>query len=130
MIRQPNEIIEKEKRSVFSLPVIPVSENLPWRCLRLIRCIDVDFGIDRIEPRYRKPFIQPQSYEEILEDLTPNNVKDFDTLVFDTGGKLINLMSLWAIRRIRSTASVTVLFLSKVTALSAKVCQADGLLLL
>ena len=27
--------------------------------------IDVDFGIDRIEPRYRKPFIQPRTYDEI-----------------------------------------------------------------
>lgn len=61
--------------------------------------IDVDFGIDRIEPRYRKDFIQPVSYDEILEDLTPENVADYDTLVFDTGGKLISLMSLWAVKK-------------------------------
>jgi len=58
--------------------------------------IDVDFGIDRIEPRYRKPYIQPRNYDEILEDLRPENLTDFDTLVFDTGGKLISLISLWA----------------------------------
>lgn len=61
--------------------------------------IDVDFGIDRIEPRYRKDYIQPKSYEEILEDLKPENLADYDTLVFDTGGKLISLMSLWAIKQ-------------------------------
>ena len=61
--------------------------------------IDVDFGIDRIEPRYRCDYIQPKSYDEILSDLTPENVKDYDTLVFDTGGKLISLMSLWAIKK-------------------------------
>lgn len=61
--------------------------------------IDVDFGIDRIEPRYRKDYIQPKSYEEILDDLKPENVADYDTLVFDTGGKLISLMSLWAIKQ-------------------------------
>ena len=61
--------------------------------------IDVDFGIDRIEPRYRCDYIQPKTYEEILSDLTPENVKDYDTLVFDTGGKLISLMSLWAIKK-------------------------------
>ena len=43
--------------------------------------IDVDFGIDRIEPRYRKPFIQPRTYDEILQDLVPENLQDFDTLV-------------------------------------------------
>lgn len=61
--------------------------------------IDADFGIDRIEPRYRCDYIQPKSYDEILSDLTPENVKDYDTLVFDTGGKLISLMSLWAIKK-------------------------------
>ena len=61
--------------------------------------IDVDFGIDRIEPRYRCDYIQPKSYDEILSDLTPENVRDYDTLVFDTGGKLISLMSLWAIKK-------------------------------
>lgn len=61
--------------------------------------IDVDFGIDRIEPRYRCDYIQPKSYDEILTDLTPENVADYDTLVFDTGGKLISLMSLWAIKK-------------------------------
>ena len=61
--------------------------------------IDVDFGIDRIEPRYRQDYIQPKSYEEILQDLKPENLGDYDTLVFDTGGKLISLMSLWAIKQ-------------------------------
>lgn len=61
--------------------------------------IDVDFGIDRIEPRYRKDFIQPKTYDEILSDLTPENVRDYDSLVFDTGGKLISLMSMWAIKK-------------------------------
>lgn len=61
--------------------------------------IDVDFGIDRIEPRYRADYIQPKSYEEILQDLKTENLTDYDTLVFDTGGKLISLMSLWAIKQ-------------------------------
>lgn len=61
--------------------------------------IDVDHGIDRIEPRYRADYIQPQSYDEILEDLKPETVQDYETLVFDTGGKLISLMSLWAIKK-------------------------------
>ena len=61
--------------------------------------IDVDFGVDRNEPRYRKDYIQPESYEEILADLVPENLTDYDTLVFDTGGKLISLMSLWAVKK-------------------------------
>ena len=61
--------------------------------------IDIDHGIDRIEPRYRADYIQPKTYDEVLEDLVPENLADYDTLVFDTGGKLISLMSLWAIKK-------------------------------
>ena len=61
--------------------------------------IDIDHGIDRIEPRYRADYIQPKTYDEVLEDLVPENLGDYDTLVFDTGGKLISLRSLWAIKK-------------------------------
>ena len=100
MIRNPNEIQEGAKKIRMLIAGYPGigKSTLPLSAPRPLH-IDVDFGIDRIEPRYRKPYIQPKSYDEILEDLTPINVQDFDTLVFDTGGKLISLMSQWAIKK-------------------------------
>ena len=100
MIRNPNEIQEGAKKIRMLIAGYPGigKSTLALSAPRPLH-IDVDFSIDRIEPRYRKPYIQPKSYDEILEDLTPLNVKDFDTLVFDTGGKLISLMSQWAIKK-------------------------------
>lgn len=100
MIRNPNEIQDGTKKIRMLIAGYPGigKSTLALSAPRPLH-IDVDFGIDRIEPRYRKPYIQPKSYDEILEDLTPPNVKDFDTLVFDTGGKLISLMSQWAIKK-------------------------------
>ena len=100
MIRNPNEIQEGTKKIRMLIAGYPGigKSTLALSAPRPLH-IDVDFGIDRIEPRYRKPYIQPKSYDEILEDLTPINVQDFDTLVFDTGGKLISLMSQWAIKK-------------------------------
>lgn len=100
MIRNPNEIQEGAKKIRMLIAGYPGIDKstLALSAPRPLH-IDVDFGIDRIEPRYRKPYIQPKSYDEILEDLTPINVQDFDTLVFDTGGKLISLMSQWAIKK-------------------------------
>ena len=100
MIRNPNEIQEGAKKIRMLIAGYPGigKSTLALSAPRPLH-IDVDFGIDRIEPRYRKPYIQPKSYDEILEDLTPINVQDFDTLVFDTGGKLISLMSQWAIKK-------------------------------
>lgn len=100
MIRNPNDIKEGNKKIRILIAGYPgIGKSTLALSAPNPLHIDVDFGIDRIEPRYRKPYIQPKDYDEILADLTPENVKDFDTLVFDTGGKLISLMSLWAIKK-------------------------------
>lgn len=100
MIRKPEEIVINDKKIRMLIAGYPGigKSTLALSAPRALH-VDVDFGIDRIEPRYRVPYIQPASYEEILADLVPDNLKDFDTIVFDTGGKLISLMSLWAIKK-------------------------------
>ncbi len=99
MIRQPEEIQNTEKKIRILIAGYPGigKSTLGLSAPRALH-IDIDFGIDRIEPQYRRPFIQPASYQEVLDDLQPENLKDFDTLVFDTGGKLIDLMKPWAIK--------------------------------
>lgn len=100
MIRNPNDIRDGEKKIRMLIAGYPgIGKSTLALSAPNPLHIDVDFGIDRIEPRCRKAFIQPRSYDEILGDLTPENVRPFDTLVFDTGGKLISLISLWAIKR-------------------------------
>lgn len=98
MIRNPEEIQNTEKKIRILIAGYPGigKSTLGLSAPRALH-IDVDFGIDRIEPQYRRPFIQPASYKEVLDDLRPENLSDFDTLVFDTGGKLIDLMKPWAI---------------------------------
>lgn len=100
MIRNPNEILDTAKKIRILIAGYPGigKTSLALSAPKPLH-IDVDFGIDRVEPRYRKPYIQPKSYDEILEDLKPENVRDFETLVFDTGGKLISLIGLWAIKQ-------------------------------
>lgn len=100
MIRNPNDIRDGEKKLRMLIAGYPgIGKSTLALSAPNPLHIDVDFGIDRIEPRYRRPYIQPKSYDEVLEDLVPVNLQDFDTLVFDTGGKLISLMSLWAIKK-------------------------------
>lgn len=100
MIRKPEEIKEGTKRIRMLLAGYPgIGKSTLALSAPNPLHIDVDFGIDRIEPQYRKDYIQPESYQEILDDLTPVNVAPYDTLVFDTGGKLLTLMGLWAIKQ-------------------------------
>lgn len=100
MIRNPSDIQEGAKRIRILIAGYPgIGKSTLALSAPNPLHVDVDFGIDRIEPRYRKPYIQPKTYDEILEDLTPMNVQGFDTIVFDTGGKLISLISRWAIKK-------------------------------
>ena len=98
MIRRPEDIIPSEKKIRMLIAGYPGigKSTLALSAPRPLH-IDCDFGVDRVEPQYRKPFIQPGSYAEILNDLKPENLTEFDTLVFDTGGKLITLIGQWAI---------------------------------
>lgn len=100
MIRSPNTVVEEKKKIRMLIAGYPGigKSTLALSAPKPLH-VDVDFGIDRIEPRYRVPYIQPANYEEILADLTPENLSDFESIVFDTGGKLISLMSLWAIKK-------------------------------
>lgn len=99
-IRNPNEILGKEKKIRIIIAGYPGigKSTLALSAPRPLH-IDADFGIDRIEARYRAPFIQPRNYDELLADLVPKNLGDFDTLVFDTGGQLFNLMGMWLIKK-------------------------------
>ena len=100
MIQKPENIIPAKKKIRILIAGYPgIGKSTVALSAPRPLHIDCDFGIDRVEPQYRKPFIQPGSYAEILNDLQPDNLTDFDTLVFDTGGKLITLMSQWAIQQ-------------------------------
>ena len=54
--------------------------------------IDTDFGANRIVDRLQTDCIQPNTYQELLDDLTPENLRDYETIVIDTGGKILDLM--------------------------------------
>ena len=61
--------------------------------------IDTDYGVTRVNPRHRTDTIQPNNYQELLDDLKPENLKDYETLVFDTGGALFDLMKPYLIKQ-------------------------------
>lgn len=59
--------------------------------------IDIDFGINRTMASVRKDYIQPENYEELLNDLK-GDLSDYETIVIDTGGKLLELMKAYVIK--------------------------------
>ncbi|MDR0377012.1 MAG: ATP-binding protein [Spirochaetaceae bacterium] len=55
-------------------------------------CIDVDRGMYRVEKRYQVPSLQVESYQQVLDLLNSRELDEFETIVIDTLGKLIDRM--------------------------------------
>lgn len=100
MIRNPNDIQEGAKKIRMLIAGYPgIGKSTLALSAPNPLHIDVDFGIDRIEPRYRKPYIQPQSYDEILSDLTPSIFRTLIPSSSTPAASSFPLMSLWAIKK-------------------------------
>lgn len=60
--------------------------------------IDTDGGVGRVHESHRVDTVQVKFYEEVLAVLE-EDLSAYDSIVFDTGGKLIDLMSDYIIRQ-------------------------------
>lgn len=99
MIKKPFEIGEVKKKYRMLIAGFPgigkttIALSAPKPLL-----IDVDKGIDRVRVNERKDFSQPLNYEELLQDLN-SDLSEYETLVLDTGGKLLDLMKPYVIKQ-------------------------------
>lgn len=62
--------------------------------------IDADHGVLRSTANAASvDVVYPDTYEDILEILTPSDVSEYETIIFDTVSKLQDLMKVWAIKK-------------------------------
>ena len=54
--------------------------------------IDFDKGTKRVKAQHRKPTIMCSTYEEVLQDLQGSAIKEYETIIIDTGGSLITYL--------------------------------------
>ncbi len=54
--------------------------------------IDLDKGISRVEARYRTDTDVVNNYEELVNDLNNSDLTAYETIVIDTGGKLLDFL--------------------------------------
>ena len=58
--------------------------------------IDFDNGVSRIRAEHRPATSISSTYEEVLADI--QNMKEFDTIIIDTGGSFVTYLKDWAFR--------------------------------
>lgn len=66
--------------------------------------IDLDKGVDRVETRYRTDTDVVSSYEELRSDLEKADLSPYETIVIDTGGKLLEMLKPVVIARDQKNA--------------------------
>lgn len=99
MIKKPSEVVSTTKKVRILIAGFPgIGKTSLGLSAPKPLLIDVDRGVDRVQAKNRKDFTQPETYEELLNDLK-SDLSDYETLVFDTGGKLLDLMKPYVIRQ-------------------------------
>lgn len=58
--------------------------------------LDFDKGVSRVRAQHRKDTSICSSYAEVLADLRSPAMKDYETIIVDTGGSLVSFLKDWA----------------------------------
>lgn len=61
--------------------------------------IDFDKGISRVKAYHRKATIVCDKYEDVLSDMNSEEIKEFETVIIDTGGSFVTYLQDWAMRQ-------------------------------
>ena len=59
---------------------------------------DFDRGISRVKAEHRKDVSECSTYEEVLKDARSPEMKDYETVIIDTGGSFVTILKDWAFR--------------------------------
>lgn len=60
---------------------------------------DLDKGIQRVNARHRQLVAREENYEELLNDIESEDIKNCDSIIIDTGGALITLLQDYVMRK-------------------------------
>lgn len=60
--------------------------------------IDFDNGVSRVRAAHRAPTIMCENYEEVLADVNGPEIREFETIIIDTGGSFVTYLKDWAFR--------------------------------
>lgn len=99
LIRKPNEIVVNPKiKALIYGQAGTGKSSLALSSVKPL-LIDCDNGVHRVNVAHRTDTLQVASYEEVLGVLNGEDLSAYETIVIDTGGKLLDFMAAYIIGR-------------------------------
>lgn len=93
MIKKPNELkFDNKKINMIIAGVAGIGKTTLALSSPKPLLIDLDKGVSRVEARFRSDTDEVSTYEELLTDLKTADLTNYETIVIDTGGKLLELL--------------------------------------
>jgi len=96
LIKKPNELTQtkiKLKGLIYGVPgagKTSLALSAPKPLL-----IDFDNGLRRVAKQYQSDSVQIQSYQDLLDILTKEDISAYETIVIDTLGKMVDRIGDW-----------------------------------
>lgn len=93
MIKKANELTFSDKKFTFIIAGVPgigkttLALSSPKPLL-----IDLDKGVSRVSPKHRTDTLVCNSYLELKDELSKSDLSSYETIVIDTGGKLLEML--------------------------------------
>lgn len=99
MIVRPEEMSFENKKFVVILYGSPGigKTTLAFSAPKPI-LVDFDKGVSRVKAYHRKDTIVCSNYKEVLSDIASPAIKDYETIVIDTGGSFVTYLQDWAMK--------------------------------
>lgn len=99
-IKKPNELItQKQHYNVIIAGFPGIGKTQLGFSAPKPLLINADKGVMRVPAVFRKDIDDVDTYEELLQDLDNNDLSEYESIVIDTGGRLLDMMKGWAIRK-------------------------------
>lgn len=93
MIKKPSEMRFEDKKFTVILAGLPGIGKTTLACSApKPLLIDLDKGISRVSPTHRVDTDVVENYEELVSDLKNTDLSGYETIVIDTGGKLLEIL--------------------------------------
>lgn len=93
MIKSPTDIkFDDKKLSVIIAGVPGIGKTTLALSAPKPLLIDLDNGVSRVEAKYRTDTAIVSSYHELIDDLSKSDLSCYETIVIDTGGKLLEML--------------------------------------